>query len=345
MSRRTQQRILIGIALYFVGLAVVKNNPLWVEYFYSDRLYPAISGLNQWLWSWVPFSVGDVGYMLGIVLLIRNLFLFSFRRHFWKSITLTGIIVVLFYTSWGLHYFKTPMRTQRELPEILSVTHLIQTATYYANQSTGLHKKLSSSPLHKVETDIEKKALLNLATQTMENASLRPENLHGKAKATLFPTLLSYMGFGGYANPFTHEAQVNTLQPKLRIITTACHEIAHQWGFAAEEEANYIGIKASTQSENTLVAYAGNVLAFQYLINALYRADATKAKEIMATLPKGVLENIREVRVFWQQYQNPFEPFFEKSYDQYLKANHQQAGIQSYSLVVGLLVDDFVNPK
>ena len=37
------------------------------------------------------------------------------------------------------------------------------------------------------------------------------------------------MGFGGYLNPFTHEAQVNTLQPKLRVLTTACHEIAHQW--------------------------------------------------------------------------------------------------------------------
>ena len=44
------------------------------------------------------------------------------------------------------------------------------------------------------------------------------------------------MGFGGYANPFTHEAQVNTLQPKLNIITTACHEIAHQWfGNSASE--------------------------------------------------------------------------------------------------------------
>jgi hypothetical protein len=42
-------------------------------------------------------------------------------------------------------------------------------------------------------------------------------------------------------------------------------------------------------------------------------------------------------------YQNPFEKVFERSYDQYLKVNQQQAGIQSYSLVVDLLVDDFIN--
>ena len=63
----------------------------------------------------------------------------------------------------------------------------------------------------------------------------------------------------------------------------------------------------------------------------------------MDKLPKGILENIREVRAFWEKYQNPFEVVFERSYDQYLKANQQQAGIRSYSLVVELLVDDFIN--
>jgi hypothetical protein len=86
-------------------------------------------------------------------------------------------------------------------------------------------------------------------------------------------------------------------------------------------------------------------LAFQYLINTLSRNNKDNAKEIVATLPNGVLKNIREVRTFWLNYQNPFEVVFEKSYDQYLKANHQQEGIKSYSLVVSLLVDDVVSLK
>ena len=343
MSRRIRIRILVALVVFFVGLGFLKNHPLLVEQYYAHGLYPYISTLNQRLWSWIPFSVGDIGYTVGITLLIRGLFRFSFRQHFWKSITIIGILVALFYTSWGLHYFKTPMRLQRELPDTLSVAQLKATTTHYAQQSKSLHEKLSASAAKKIGAHISVTELLELATQTMEETPLRPEKLHGKAKATLFPTLLSYMGFGGYANPFTHEAQVNTLQPKLRILTTACHEIAHQWGYAAEDEANYISIKATTQAKNTLVAYAGNLLAFQYLINTLSRNNTDKAKEIVATLPEGVLENIREVRAFWLNYQNPFEVVFEKSYDQYLKANHQQAGIQSYSLVVELLVDDFVS--
>lgn len=345
MSQRIQFRILISIAVFFIGLAVLKNNPLWIEHYYVQKLYPHISYLNQRLWSWVPFSVGDIGYGLGIVMLARGLIRFSLRKHFWKSIAIIGILVALFYTSWGLHYFKTPMRVQRELPDTLSVDHLLQTTHYYAEQTTLLHNILSKSVSQKVITDLDNRSLLALATETMEHTPFRPEKLHGRAKATLFPTLLSYMGFGGYANPFTHEAQVNTLQPKLRILTTACHEIAHQWGFAAEDEANYISIKATTKAQNSLVAYAGNLLAFQHLINSLYRADQQHAKEIMTSIPEGVLANIREGRAFWERYQNPFEPLFETGYDQYLKANHQQAGIQSYSLVVGLLVDDFIRLK
>jgi hypothetical protein len=127
------------------------------------------------------------------------------------------------------------------------------------------------------------------------------------------------------------------------VLTTACHEIAHQWGIAAEDEANYISIKATTASEIAVVSYAGHLLAFQHLVNSLYRADAQQAKSVMDKLPKGILENIREIRAFWEKYQNPFEVVFERSYDQYLKANQQQAGIRSYSLVVELLVDDFIN--
>lgn len=341
MIRRERIRVLLGLTAIFAGLFLLKKNPYLIERFYVEDIYPQLSILNQSLWSWIPFSIGDIGYALSFTYTVKILFRFSFRRDIWKTLCTLGWVVTFFYIFWGLHYFKTPMRLERQLPHSFTLEKLVQTTNYYAEQTKKLHKKLSFSDTLRVETDMQVKEVLDLATLTMENTKLRPEKLHGKAKATLFPTLLSYMGFGGYANPFTHEAQVNTLQPKLRIITTACHEIAHQWGYAAEDEANYVGIKASSCTNNTLVAYAGNLLAFQYLQAALYREDKNRAQEITTTLPQGVLKNIREGIDFWKRYQNPFEVVFEKGYDQYLKANKQQEGIRSYSLVVGLLIDDF----
>ena len=78
-------------------------------------------------------------------------------------------------------------------------------------------------------------------------------------------------------------------------------------GITAEDEANYISIKATTASEVAMARYAGHLLAFQHLISSLYRADAQQAKAVLDKLPEGILENIREVRAFWEKYQNPFE--------------------------------------
>jgi hypothetical protein len=335
--------ILLCLFLLFLGFLTLPLDNEWLHILYAQSIYPNISALNQFLWSKVPFSIGDFGYIIGVLFILFRLRYFKLKRHIGQVLSTVFIIVSLFYISWGMHYFKTPLRISRTLPTSISLEHLKETTLHYALTLTAQHQQISHDPLKAVGTPLETDVLLALATSTMENSSLRPARAHGKAKATLFPTVLSYMGFGGYLNPFTHEAQVNTLQPKLRILTTACHEIAHQWGIAAEDEANYFSIKVSAASDNAVVSYAGHLLAFQYLINSLYKADAKQAKEIVERMPEGVLENIREVRTFWEKYQNPFEKVFERSYDQYLKVNQQQAGIKSYSLVVDLLVDDFIN--
>ena len=343
MIFRIRHLILLCFFLFFLGFLILPLENEWVQSLYGQSIYPNIAAVNHFLWSKVPFSIGDLGYAIGILLIFIRLKRFKFKRHIGLVLAAVFIIISLFYVSWGMHYFKTPLRVSRKLPATISVEHLKETTQHYTYTLTALHQQINPDPATAVVTPLETDALLALATSTMEHSSLRPCKIHGKAKATLFPTLLSYMGFGGYLNPFTHEAQVNTLQPKLRVLTTACHEIAHQWGIAAEDEANYISIKATTASEVAMVRYAGHLLAFQHLINSLHRADAQQAKALMDKLPEGILENIREVRAFWEKYKNSFVVVFERSYDQYLKANQQQAGIKSYSLVVDLLVDDYIN--
>ena len=343
MIFRIRHLILLCFFLFFLGFLILPLDNEWVQSLYGQSIYPNIAAVNHFLWSKVPFSIGDIGYAIGMLLIFISLKRFKFKRHIGLVLTTVFVIISLFYVSWGMHYFKTPLRVSRKLPATISVEHLKETTQHYAHALTALHQQINPDPERAVVIPLKTDALLGLATSTMEHSSLRPSKIHGKAKATLFPTLLSYMGFGGYLNPFTHEAQVNTLQPKLRVLTTACHEIAHQWGIAAEDEANYISIKATTASEVAMVRYAGHLLAFQHLVNSLYRADAQQAKAVMDKLPEGILENISEVRAFWEKYQNPFEVVFDRSYDQYLKANQQQAGIKSYSLVVDLLVDDYIN--
>ena len=47
-------------------LAVAKNHPEWVEQYYSRGFYPVFSYLSIVLFSWIPFSIGDVFYALAV---------------------------------------------------------------------------------------------------------------------------------------------------------------------------------------------------------------------------------------------------------------------------------------
>ncbi len=147
------------------------------------------------------------------------------------------------------------------------------------------------------------------------------------------------MGFNGYLNPLTSEAQVNTQIIRYKIPTTASHEIGHQLGFAKENEANFIACLATINHPDPYFRYSGLTFALRYCLNELYIRDKEQGDKLMATVNPGIRENYREVREFWARHQNPFEVIFQTSYNSFLKANNQQGGMKSYSYVVALLVN------
>ena len=103
-------------------------------------------------------------------------------------------------------------------------------------------------------------------------------------KKSLFSTPLSYMGFTGYINPFTLEANINYNIPKISIPPTICHEIAHQIGYAFEDEANYIAIKTLSNSKDNFLKYSGNLMAVQYLLSEIRKNDIEKHDEYIKEL-------------------------------------------------------------
>lgn len=129
--------------------------------------------------------------------------------------------------------------------------------------------------------------------------------------------------------------------PKINLPLTAAHEIAHQQGYAAENEANFVGFLHCYQHPALDIQYAAALFGFRYSYNELYKANPTVAREILCGLYPGILENFKASSAFWQKHKNPLEPLFKKSYDQYLKINHQRLGIQSYNAVVSLLITHF----
>ena len=158
-------------------------------------------------------------------------------------------------------------------------------------------------------------------------------------KTSLYNTPLTYMGFSGYLNPFTNEAHVDRLIPIYKFPTTACHEAAHQIGYAAENEANFIGAITSINNPDYYFKYSGYTFALRYCLAELFKRNKDTYDVLLKSINTGIIKNYKEVQEFWMSYRNPLEPVFEKTFDTFLKANNQSKGLESYSYVVALLVN------
>ena len=67
--------------------------------------------------------------------------------------------------------------------------------------------------------------------------------------------------------------------------------------------------------------------------------DEAKLKALKPKINPGILKNYQESEDFWKQYDTFIDKGFHAFYDQYLKANQQEEGIDSYSKFVDLLIN------
>ena len=340
---RKKLKPLLFIFLVIV-IELIKLDSNFIENFYSNLLYKKSSSVFIYIFSSIPFSVGDILYLLVPFIIYSIVRKTNTRRKNLKNLFyFFTTIYMLFQVQWGLNYHRIPLKNKLEIKENYNTNSLIETTNLFIKQTNKIHLKISKNDTLAVlfnddNSEIYKASIK--AAKTLENNTVIKNKMkYVSVKNSLFSTPLSYMGFGGYINPFTLEAQINRNTPAIQIPTTICHEMAHQIGYSAENEANFIGILAAVSSSNNIVKYSGNVLALRYLLNELYKIDKKSFDQLYLKINKGVLKNIKQAEEELEKFRNPFEHYLKSIYDRYLKANNQTAGIKSYSLVVNLLVN------
>jgi hypothetical protein len=148
----------------------------------------------------------------------------------------------------------------------------------------------------------------------------------------------NYLGFTGYYNPFTGEAQVNTTVPVFVRPFTSCHEIGHQLGYAKESEANFAAYLSAAASRDSAFLYSVYFEMFAYASRYLYYADSSSLKQLNEELSPAVKKDFREIREFYRRYETPLEAAIDRIYSNYLKANEQPSGRMSYNEVVAMLI-------
>lgn len=326
------------LLLLYGMIWVASNYPEQLEAFYSNKFYPLVFEVRSLYFNRFPFSLGDITYAVVFLYILYRIKTTNWKNWFLILLRLvTGILLLLlwFQLSWGLNYYRKPIVDSKELKPYTE-EDLTKITRFFALESNRLHLQLSKGDSLAVELDGSKREIIQRVATAQSQHKIK-----GKAKISLFSLPLSYMGFSGYLNPFTLEAQVNGRMPKINLPLTAAHEMAHQQGYAAENEANFMGFLHCYQHPALDIQYAAALFGFRYTYNEIYKANPIVAREILCSLYPGILENFKISSAFWQKHKNPLEPLFKKSYDQYLKINNQKLGIQSYNAVVSLLIVHF----
>lgn len=247
-----------------------------------------------------------------------------------------------FYSFWGLNYFREPLSKNLGIEQAqYATTQLLKTTEKIITKLNDCQFSITKNDTIKVETpyttsEIYKKALIGytILAQTYPQFSYNTPSV----KNSLVSLMHMYTGTSGYLNPITGEAQVNSRIPKTGFPATACHEMAHQIGWSAENDANFVGFLAATANTDIYFKYAGYRMAFYYLMGDIRKRDTALAKKLWKTVHKGISKDFKASYALWKQYENPIEPYLKKGYNSYLKANNQTKGIQSYSYVVDLLI-------
>ena len=345
----------VFLPIQILLLELVANNPAFIESYYSNGIYPYISSFFRIFLGWIPFSIGDLLLAFGLYIFLRflvRLIKTKFSCFIPKILHFTAVLSVIyfcFYLFWGLNYYREPLAKnlgykQKEYTteQLQKVTkHIIKKLNYY-------HFRITKNDTLKVDTpysqkEIYTKAVLGYTSLSKDFPQLTYQ--YPSVKSSLMSLLQTYNGTSGYLNPLTGEAQVNDKIPRTSYPTTTCHEIAHQMGFAAENEANFVGFLAAKYNDDIYFKYASYRMAFGYCISELRKRDRNTSKELWKTVHKGISKDFNTSYQFWQQYKNPFEPIVKKGYNAYLKANKQANGLQSYNYVVDLLISYFETSK
>ena len=335
-------------------LQIIPFYPEQIEEWYSNGFYPILSLFSRTILGGIPFSVGDCLYFIIILFIFKWLWN---KRKTWKSewkhtlfsiLSFVSVFYFLFHVLWALNYYREPLFEKMEIQKDYSDADLLAFTKKIITKTNAVQNQLTKNDSLKVVFPYSQEQVFEMSLNGYKNLSAEyPYFSYSKlsTKKSLISLPLTYMGFGGYLNPFTNEAQVNYLGPMYSFPMTTNHEMAHQMGYASESECNFIGFLASVKNDDLYIKYSGYSMALRYCLGNWQARDETIYKQLLKTVHPGILKNYKESEHFWKQYDTIIDKGFHAFYDQFLKVNQQKDGMEGYSKFVNLMVNYYKGKK
>lgn len=347
-------RWIIGLPLTYVLINLLGKQTNFINDIYYERFYKPLAIKLRTFFNFTTISIGDCIYIALFIYIIYKCF---FIKKAWKANKLKvinsicislSLFLIVFNVLWGFNYYRTPLYERLDMKNTYSTKELIIVSDRLVERLNKIHSSYVTGISQKIviadASDI-------IYEQTVDGyvvlSNQYPEFNYKVAniKSSIFSLPLTYMGFSGYLNPFTNEAQVNNKIPKINMLITASHEVAHQIGIGPEAEANFVGYLAAKNNPNKYFDYAATSFALRYCLNRYPFKNEIEFNTYLKKINPGILTEWKENKDFWESHQSFIDTIFKFMYDKFLKANKQEYGIEGYSKFLDLLIHYELNEK
>lgn len=364
MSKKLKLLSLLLFPLSILINTISSRYPYFIEKYYSISINKFIVAILSNISGIFPFSlyeltiylivisiVSFIIYTIYIIISNPNKLKVFIKNSLLNILSIISIAYFLFIILWGLNYNRIPLETtlieSYNLKYNKSISSIDKTKESLANlyefliENANEARKLvkSSNGIMKANTDY--KGIINRAYLGYESILDFLPNLSGNysnAKYVMSSKLMCYTGITGIYFPFTGEANVNIAIPDIYIPSTTLHEMAHQRGYASEDEANFIAYLASINHPDIDFKYSGYILALNHTANALYSVDYDTYVTLSKNISEDVLDDLKNNRDFWDKYEGKIDDISNEINNTYLKANGVSEGVKSYGKMVDLLL-------
>ena len=355
--------ILVGQWIWYlmaVLILIATQFPEWLRIYYSHGFFKWVSQYLRWASSLFPNAIGEYLYFFILIMLTINIIraLIKYKNQYkqrpdvfliMKTIFLKGVkylvqIYVLFMLIWGLNYQQSSPAKQFgiSVKDNYSDVAIEQLTLQLIEELNTTRASLSDADLAQITTNQVFSMAIEQYVQLQARYSFLQLN-HPSLKLARFPYIGDYLGFMAFYHPLTGEAIIRGDVPLLTLPFTACHEMAHQLGYASETEANFIAFVVASESNRPLFKYAMQLQLFSYCQNAElnfiaktgnfenWKKVIERNKRLLSPL---VLADRKKIKLFFLERQGLLIPASTSMYNQFLQWNKQAKGIESYDDVL-----------
>ena len=320
--------------------------------FFNKNISPFIRMPLAMLTGWIPFSLAELLLLfspfavIALVTLGIKKYSSSWRHVAVYCLTIVSLAAYVFSTftlGFVPAYRGSTLDKKMGLDkQPVSADELYDTAAIVVEELNKLQSKISYSESSDFSVmpygyDELNRKLLDAYEKASEEYDFI-KTFDSRVKRVMLSEPMTYTHISGVYTFFTGEANLNTNFPDYTLPFTAAHELAHQRGFAREDEANFIAFLVCISSDDDYVRYSGYLNLYEYLAGPLSRANKDYYSTIYYYVPENTILEMRAYSKFFDKYrENIAEKVSESVNNSFLTINGTE-GTKSYGMVVDLAV-------